>query len=298
MVEHSLKERRGEDRRAVSADRRHEGSGIRSTTILAFGVVCAAISGYFIGVRSPMNPPRESTETIEPEHSSLPKREVVPSAAYHEMPGIRIALKKKRQTASSELKQMTTARGVRGPGIHATLETPSLSATIDRAAKRESIVKRQILRAYDGAPPTIPHGISQMSSQACMACHEQGIRTSTLRAAKMSHPYYANCTQCHVEQSDRPSSIPEVENSFVGLETAAGSRAFTSAPPLVPHKLWMRNDCLGCHGRTAAAGLQTTHPWRTNCLQCHAAPSGSNVDAATIESPFLPPPTIEVNDEF
>ncbi|MFT7639178.1 MAG: cytochrome c-type protein NapB [Pirellulaceae bacterium] len=301
MSDHSLEERRGEDRRSRSEDRRNEGAGIRTSTILAFGLICAAVSGYFIGVRSPMNPPRDEQHTVAPESARVEQSVVVPSTTYTDFPAVRASLKQKQTAGLSSLKQMTAAPGVSESGpIGTAIQSP---VPIDSAEKLISLTKRTLLRAYDGAPPTVPHGIAQMSSQACMACHEHGIRTSTLRASKMPHPFYTNCTQCHVERSsDRPSTMPNMDNpnmdnSFVGLESSPGSRAFTTAPPSVPHPVWMRNDCLGCHGRTAAGGLQTTHPWRANCLQCHAAPNESRPIPASSPSPFLPPPTIEVNDE-
>jgi cytochrome c-type protein NapB len=61
---------------------------------------------------------------------------------------------------------------------------------------------------------------------------------------------------------------------------------------VVPHTTWMRNDCLSCHGRTASPGLETTHAWRKNCLQCHA-PSAELDQTGVPKVDFLPSPTIQ-----
>jgi nitrate reductase cytochrome c-type subunit len=45
-------------------------------------------------------------------------------------------------------------------------------------------------RAFNGAPPTIPHPVDQMSSNSCMACHGDGVKTATLRISKMSHQFW------------------------------------------------------------------------------------------------------------
>jgi nitrate reductase (cytochrome), electron transfer subunit len=38
----------------------------------------------------------------------------------------------------------------------------------------------------------------------------------------------------------------------------------------VPHPIFMRENCLSCHGAAGPEPIRTTHPWQTNCLQCHA----------------------------
>jgi cytochrome c-type protein NapB len=59
----------------------------------------------------------------------------------------------------------------------------------------------------------------------------------------------------------RPPAWPEL-----------GSSALNDSPPLIPHDLQMRGNCLACHaGPAAVAELRTTHPERANCRQCHVA---------------------------
>jgi cytochrome c-type protein NapB len=57
---------------------------------------------------------------------------------------------------------------------------------------------------------------------------------------------------------------------------ASGVRAYTGAPPEIPHSTWMRETCLACHGGTGAEGLRTRHPQRQSCTQCHAPSAGLN----------------------
>jgi cytochrome c-type protein NapB len=147
-------------------------------------------------------------------------------------------------------------------------------------AEREAAVAlRTSLRAYDGAPPVIPHGIDTLSSASCLACHGEGgnLVISGKRPAEISHPWVTNCTSCHVpEDGLRQITAPEaqrltVENAFVGKRSAGpGPRAYGTAPPTTPHPVWMRQNCMACHGPGREHAIRTSHPERQNCLQCHA----------------------------
>ncbi|MFO0880689.1 MAG: nitrate reductase cytochrome c-type subunit [Gemmataceae bacterium] len=150
--------------------------------------------------------------------------------------------------------------------------------------RQQALADRARNRAYDGAPPTIPHGTDQMTTASCLLCHGQGIRVADRIASKISHPHYPNCTQCHVEMSrlelDRQSSTTVVDNKFVGAyRSGPGGRASPGAPPTIPHSTWLRQDCLSCHGLLTRPGTRTTHPWLTSCTQCHA-PSAALDQAA------------------
>lgn len=139
--------------------------------------------------------------------------------------------------------------------------------------RQAALADRARNRAYDGAPPTIPHPVQAGSDSACLTCHGEGIRVGDRVASKVSHPHFTNCTQCHVESAHTGMRLQEVsrEGSFVGVYRAGpGTRASPGAPPTIPHATWMREDCTSCHGLIARPGLRTTHPWLTNCTQCHA----------------------------
>lgn len=163
------------------------------------------------------------------------------------------------------------------------LHPPAMPAQSDArlspmAAEIRAEVRRALSarRAFDGAPPVVPHPIDQMSVASCIACHGEGLVIGGRAAPKISHPLYASCTQCHIEANVANEGVRAAGasayagNTFLGRKPAPGSRAYPGAPPTVPHSLNMRNDCLACHGPERHEGLQTTHPWRQSCTQCHA----------------------------
>lgn len=141
----------------------------------------------------------------------------------------------------------------------------------DRAA---ALRARDARRAYDGAPPTIPHAIDQRGMPDCLGCHGASVRVGGKVAPTMSHRRHDSCTQCHVVAHDpRPGGdAPEgVDNGFIGTSSEnPGARAWLGAPPTIPHATSMRTNCMSCHGSSGAVGLRTSHPWRQSCTQCHA----------------------------
>ena len=63
-----------------------------------------------------------------------------------------------------------------------------------------------------------------------------------------------------------------VESSFVPLrqDLRFGGRLYDGAPPTIPHKILMRENCAACHtGPGARTEILTSHPERTRCRQCH-----------------------------
>ena len=143
------------------------------------------------------------------------------------------------------------------------------------AAERDvALAARSARRAYDGAPPVVPHPVDPTS--ACLTCHEHGLRLGAVVAPALPHRAFTSCTQCHApaapaELAGRArATLPP--NGFEGLPApSGGERAWAGAPPVIPHSTWMREACMSCHGPNGAAGLRTTHPWRQSCTQCHAA---------------------------
>ena len=137
-----------------------------------------------------------------------------------------------------------------------------------------AVVQRAARRAYDGAPPTIPHEVGQRDEPPCLACHESGARVAGKVATRMSHARHDNCLQCHVVDRDPRPNAPRVappDNSFVGLRSPTrGARADEGAPPTIPHSTLMREQCTSCHGTAGLQGMRSTHPYRQSCTQCHA----------------------------
>lgn len=141
----------------------------------------------------------------------------------------------------------------------------------DPAVRLAALRRRAERRAYAGAPPVVPHAIDQRDPAACLLCHAHGQRIGALIAPRLSHPPYQNCQQCHVEARDPSPAVDAALNAFIGAtESGPGPRAFSLAPPVMPHRTFMREDCLSCHGPLGEPALRTTHPERTNCQQCHA----------------------------
>lgn len=142
----------------------------------------------------------------------------------------------------------------------------------------EAWTQRSQRRAYDGAPPTVPHPVEQTGPAACLACHETGLAVGGRVAKAMPHAELAQCTQCHVAAvAPVPGAQPWTTDESVAPwqldlapEATGGSRAWSIAPPTIPHTVHMRDRCESCHGVTGSAPLKTTHPSRQNCTQCHA----------------------------
>lgn len=141
------------------------------------------------------------------------------------------------------------------------------------AARVRSNDLRASLRAYEGAPPVIPHPITDLNVQTCRACHAEGLRAGDRVARMVSHATLTNCTQCHVE-ADPERSVPSplAGTTFEGRRASGygGTRAWAGAPPTMPHSLFMRTNCVSCHGEFGYDGWRPDHLDRSNCVQCHA----------------------------
>ena len=259
--------------------------------LVCFVVISVTVVGYFVGLQSPMNPPSSTIQgtvqaaaltddSAELDPATSSGTYVVPATHYADMWRTTLDRAKTWQTSLIGFESKTDLLS---------------EITITPEQKSFAISLREQNRSFNGAPPTIPHPVEQMSTQSCMACHGQGVKTQSLSISKMSHQFLENCTQCHVESN--PQHMPAAlfgESSFVGMPTpTGGSRAFKDAPPMIPHSTWMRVDCMSCHGPTGKHGIRSTHPWRTSCLQCHA-PS-SQLDQIELDSTphFLPPLNIK-----
>jgi len=143
----------------------------------------------------------------------------------------------------------------------------------------EAVAARTKNRAFNGAPPVVPHAIEPQGFPSCLTCHLEGVVIEGRTAPMMSHERMDNCTQCHVS-AERPvpgevaAGGPFVANGFRGVDRAGrGERASPGAPPTIPHSTFMRERCESCHG-VLATGLRTSHACRQSCQQCHAPAAG------------------------
>ncbi|MFQ5776564.1 MAG: nitrate reductase cytochrome c-type subunit [Terriglobia bacterium] len=139
---------------------------------------------------------------------------------------------------------------------------------------KSSAAERAQRRAYDGAPPVIPH---QNFGMTCTSCHNRrgieiegvGFAPPTPHEKTLGMSAVSRCRQCHVFAE---TAALLVDNRFVGLrqDLRRGRRLNPLAPPTIPHKTFMRENCLACHtGPAAREEIRTTHPERTRCRQCH-----------------------------
>lgn len=129
-------------------------------------------------------------------------------------------------------------------------------------------------RAYHGAPPSIPHPVKQemsMGGNTCLQCHQNGgfVQKFNAYAPVTPHPQMINCRQCHVAQNTETffteTSFTKVEKPITGIHNA-----LPGSPPMIPHSIQMRENCLSCHaGPGAPKEIRVTHPERINCRQCH-----------------------------
>lgn len=137
-------------------------------------------------------------------------------------------------------------------------------------------------RAYYGAPPTIPHIVLDeraFGGKACLQCHQNGGFVSQFNAFApvTPHPERINCKQCHVPSKAKSFFM---ESNFTRLLPAeTGNQALLGSPPVIPHALQNRENCLACHaGPAAPKEIRVTHPERVNCRQCHAAKPVLNME--------------------
>lgn len=167
------------------------------------------------------------------------------------------------------------------------------------SAHPRTLATAQALRAYPGAPPRVPHGLTrdEFRDARCLTCHERGGYSQRFGAYApiTPHPQFeaclqchaandgvigialpgrtpdASCRQCHVPGAG-PAALPPGNWRSAPWPVLAASRA---TPPPIPHDLQLRGNCLACHmGPGAIAEIRTTHAERANCRQCHVLAAG------------------------
>lgn len=225
-------------------------------------VIGVAVIGYFAGIGAPEE--REAPPAVAPAPSEVPA-----AASYGELRGRSLG---PNAGWSSNLAVLAKEREV---------DPPLEEGEVRETALETALAERGERRAFDGAPPTIPHPVAQNQASECLVCHLHGVVVEGRVASPISHEPYTSCTQCHVtEMSPVPFKggldLPPVASGsdFKGLASKAhGERAYPGAPPQIPHATWMRQECASCHGEHGRAGMRSTHPERQSCAQCHAPSS-------------------------
>ena len=259
----------------------------RAMWIVGAILLTASVSGYFMGLRqtgSQLNPTAQFSRPVVSSDNKIPDDSIQPARRYSEQNRLTDGVNATWENNIGKLVQ---------PVVDITTFT-----NVTEAERTLSLRERAARRAYDGAPPVVPHPIAQDSAAACLACHGQGLVVKDKIASKISHAAYTSCTQCHVPAvgsriptGETALREPLTENQFVGLNAPLkGSRAWPQAPPTIPHSTLMRNDCNSCHGPQGLFGLRTPHPDRQACVQCHVP--GADLDQRQFLSSFnglLPP---------
>jgi cytochrome c-type protein NapB len=182
--------------------------------------------------------------------------------------------------------------------------TPGMTAIDPEADPQRAAIQRtthryRVLRAYPGAPPSIPHGFTgdEFRTGACRTCHERGGYSPRFNAyvPLTPHPEMGTCLQCHVgndavtgvslpdtdpnticRQCHPPNAALRVESTIDWQPMAwpqLQQKTPDGPPPPILHDLQFRGNCLACHsGPGALATIRTPHPERANCRQCHVTP--------------------------
>jgi cytochrome c-type protein NapB len=241
---------------------------VRATSIVLIVVVTASVSGFFMGLRETVS----DTENVH-----------VITTEYVETHGTSFDHDPSAVTGAVTYSQLSEVR--RGP--NATWENSfsklnsnidDLPSDVDVEAQRAS---RKARRAYEGAPPVVPHPVVQTDSTSCLLCHQEATRIGDRIAPAVSHRAYTSCTQCHVADSGLPIKwntgrfAMDSNSEFKGEHTtSSGIRAYEGAPPTIPHRTLMRENCMSCHGEGGTSAIRTSHPDRQSCTQCHAPDAG------------------------
>jgi cytochrome c-type protein NapB len=228
----------------------------RGANLLIVAAVATAVVGFFTGMHGTPEPVGYRSAGTDPVSSAKP------APKQRDMESMRYADRR----AAQSLALVALGRPERG------VNDP---VALDASAYAADVAKRALGRAYDGAPPTIPHAVDQSGAPACLACHAEGLTVEGKLARPISHEPYPHCLQCHTAREGPPPRFerlpPSVseESAFVGLRSPGpGARAWAGAPPQMPHRSFMRERCAACHG-VHSEGVASSHPARQSCTQCH-----------------------------
>ena len=257
------------------------GHSTRIVHLLLIGVFAVAFIGFFIGLDYGVPKPDASAGILGvAEQTPAGESDIIPALTYADIQNIDIG--PNRFWKSSLL----TLQSARNESVSPTKPDPSI--------KLASVERRSERRAFNGAPPEIPHNVPQMSTDNCLACHGEALRIANRTANLLPHPELTNCMQCHAPVGASPfEGFMLAHNGFSGLPAPVeGQRAWDGAPPMIPHSTYMRDNCLACHGPAGLVGLRTTHPERQSCLQCHAPSAELDQSMTASATPFLTPPVV------
>lgn len=166
---------------------------------------------------------------------------------------------------------------------------------VRRGAHPRTLATYRGLRAFPGAPPRIPHGLTpeEVLKGGCPTCHERGGYSHRFDAyvPVTPHPEMGICLQCHVGDvklmaiplpntdpsarcrqchSSGGSRWRDSSSTWKSLPWPQLARVTKDVPPPIPHSLEFRGNCVACHAAPSAVQeIRTPHADRANCRQCH-----------------------------
>jgi cytochrome c-type protein NapB len=162
----------------------------RKTLAVVFLMVgMLAVSGFFMGMRQTENQITRNALTLSEKHevpNTPPASEIPTAPKYKEIANAGWLANRDWKFTLADLPRATA---------------PQAATLVAKPAERATAVERRAaLRAYDGAPPVVPHAIDTLSAASCISCHGHGenLVIGGKRPAEMSHPWITNCTSCHV----------------------------------------------------------------------------------------------------
>ena len=265
-----------------AADYTPQGLSRRGRTLIFCGILAVAAIGYVVGLRGGVPSGRGDYRSAAKPTAHPADSDVVRAFSYDEVGAGAL------RDAPPSLRwadHIDALRAKPGPPI------------TDEASRLQALALRGERRAFNGAPPVIPHETRGLAEASCVMCHGEAVQLGGQPARAQPHASLTNCRQCH---APRPPTFltdhaaPTVANDWEGAPAPTqGRRAFPGAPPEVPHTLHMRENCASCHGPHGWPGMQTSHPERTSCLQCHAPTEDrAHPGRALGEAAFISPPKL------
>jgi cytochrome c-type protein NapB len=176
------------------------------------------------------------------------------------------------------------------------------SSELRRGAHPRTLATYRGLRAFPGAPPRIPHGLTpeEVLKGECHTCHKRGGYSHRFDAyvPVTPHPEMGICLQCHVGDVKLmaiplPSTDPSARcrqchsaggsrwrdssSTWKSLPWPQLARVTKNVPPPIPHSLELRGNCVACHAAPSAVEeIRTPHSDRANCRQCHLEMHGTD----------------------
>jgi cytochrome c-type protein NapB len=149
----------------------------RHASLVVVLVIGVAVGGFLRGIAEPA-PPAPAAPPVRAEGDDVPA-----AVGYAELPAAPIKANDRWESVLSTLQYAKPA--------------PTDPVTRTEEMKLAALADRSRNRAYDTAPPTVPHPIDQANPASCLACHGTGLWVKDRLAPKVSHPWLTNCTQCH-----------------------------------------------------------------------------------------------------